>query len=121
MHLTAASASIANIPVNVIQTIANVPASEIAALNSLADSLLYTGSWWVGNASNIWGTDPTDPPFVKAMVAVLVPIPALSGPLGEQVAIIAQAESPVNAGCTFWCPNPFAISGRERFKYRSAS
>ena len=107
-RLTAASASIANIPVNVIQTIANVPANEIAALNSLADSLLYTGSWWVGNASNIWGTDPTDPPFVKAVVAVLVPFPALSGPLGEQVAVVAEAESPVNAECAFWCPNPIA-------------
>ena len=107
-RLTAASASIANIPVNVIQTIANVPANEIAALHSLADSLLFTGSWWVGNASNIWGTDPTDPPFVKAVVAVLVPIPALSGPLGEQLAVFAQAESPVSAGCTFWCPNPIA-------------
>ena len=107
-RLTAASASIANIPVNVIQTIANVPANEIAALHSLADSLLFTGSWWVGNPSNIWGTDPTDPPFVKAVVAVLVPIPALSGPLGEQLAVFAQAESPVNAGCTFWCPDPIA-------------
>ena len=107
-RLTAASASIANIPVNVIQTIANVPANEIAALNSLADALLFTGSWWVGSPSNIWGTDPTDPPFVKAVVAVLVPIPALSGPLGEQLAVVAQAESPVSAGCTFWCPNPIA-------------
>lgn len=107
-RLTAASASVANVPVNVIQTIANVPANEIAALNSLADALLFTGSWWVGSPSNIWGTDPTDPPFVKAVVAVLVPFPALSGPLGEQLVVLAQAESPVSAGCTFWCPDPIA-------------
>ena len=108
MRLTAASASIANVPVNLIQAIANVPANEIAAMQSMADALLFTGSWWVGSPSNIYGTDPTDPPFVKALVALLVPFPALSGPLGEQLVILAEAESPVNAGCTFWCPDPLA-------------
>ena len=107
-RLTAASASIANVPVNVMQAIANVPANEIAAMQSMADALLFTGSWWVGSPSNIYGTDPTDPPFVRALVALLVPLPALSGPLGDQLVVLAQAESPVNAECTFWCPNPIA-------------
>ena len=108
-RLTAASASIANIPVNVIQAIANVPANEIAAMQSMADALLFTGSWWTGRPNQIWGTDPADPPKWKAGVAMLVPFPALSGPLGKQLAVFSEAEFPVNPSCHYICSDPIPI------------
>jgi hypothetical protein len=83
-RLTAASASIANVPVNVIQAIANVPANEIAAMQSWRMPPFHRELVGWKRVQHL-GTDPTDPPFVKAVVAVLVPFPALSGPLGEQL------------------------------------
>jgi len=103
LRLTAASASIANIPVNIIQAIVNIPANELAAMQSMADALLFTGSWWTGRPNQIWGTDPADPPKWRAGVAMLVPFPALSGPLGESLAVWAEANFPVNASCHYIC------------------
>ena len=108
-RLTAASASLANVPVNVIQAIANIPANELAAMQSMANALLFTGSWWTGRPNQIWGTDPADPPKWKAGVAMLVPFPALSGPLGEQVAVFTQAEFPVHPDCHYICHDPVPI------------
>ena len=109
VRLTADSQSIANIPANVIQAIVNIPAAQLVAMEGLADGLFYSGSWWTGRANQIWGTNPSDPPTWKAGVALLVPFPALSDPLGEQVAIWAQAEFPVNADCAYICYNPIPI------------
>ncbi len=109
VRLTADSQSIANVPANVIQAIVNIPAAQVAAMEGLADGLFYSGSWWTGRANQIWGTNPSDPPSWKAGVALLVPFPALSDPLGEQVAIWAEAEFPVNADCAYICYNPIPI------------
>ena len=40
------AASISNIPPNLINAIANIPYSEVQALNQLADSLFFTGNWF---------------------------------------------------------------------------
>ena len=107
VRLAADSGSIANVPVNLIEAILNIPANEIEAIQRFAYSLMLTGNWYVYHPNNVMGTDPADPPKWKALVDMLVPFPALSGPLGEQLAVITQAELPMNAGCTGF-PKPCA-------------
>src|SRR5690625_4488254 len=53
--------SLLNVPFNLFQDIVNVPQTEIEAMQQLADSLLYSGTWWTASATNIWGEDPGDP------------------------------------------------------------
>jgi hypothetical protein len=105
VRLAVASASIANIPTNLIYAIANVPYSEVQALDYLAKSLLFTGNWFVGSSTNIWGTDPADPGHWKAVTDLLVPFPALSGPAGDQLAMWWATQYVVNAACdAVTCP-----------------
>ena len=56
--LLAAASSPLNIPVNLLIDIANIPHYEVQALNYEAAAFFFTGSWWVSNATNVWGTDP---------------------------------------------------------------
>jgi hypothetical protein len=107
IRLTADSASTLNIPLNLIEAIANIPANEINAMNNLANSLFFTGTWWVGSPTNIWGIDPADPPKIQALAEIFAPFPAVSKPLAEQLTILLAAELPVNAACgATTCP-PF--------------
>jgi hypothetical protein len=100
-----AAASILNIPVNLIEDVANIPNNENNALNTLARSLLFTGTWWVGTPTNIWGWDPGDPTHVQALAQLFVPFPAISGPLADQLSGFLAAELPVNPACgAFTCP-----------------
>jgi hypothetical protein len=94
-----AAASIANIPPNLIYAVANVPYNEVQALNEVARSLFFTGNWFVGSSTNIWGEDPGDPTHFQSIIDVLFPYPALSGPAAFQLAMLAAAEIPVNAAC----------------------
>lgn len=94
-----AAASIANIPINLVEAIASAPANEVKALQALADSLNYGGSWWVLDPLNVVGYDPADPPKGAALTAAFVPFPALSGPLGDQVNTFFKAQFRMNAGC----------------------
>ena len=99
MRLTADSSSIANIPINLIYAVANVPYNQVQALDELARSLFFTGNWLVGSSTNIWGNDPADPGHWKAVTDLLVPFPALSGPAGDQLAMYFAAQYVVNAAC----------------------
>ncbi len=99
VRLTADSSSIANIPINLIYAVANVPYNEVQALDELARSLFFTGNWLVGSSTNIWGNDPADPGHWKAVTDLLVPFPALSGPAGDQLAMYFAAQYVVNASC----------------------
>ena len=99
VRLTADSSSIANIPINLIYAVANVPYNEVQALDELARSLFFTGNWFVGSSTNIWGNDPADPTHWKAVTDLLVPFPALSGPAGDQLAMYFAAQYVVNAAC----------------------
>ena len=91
--------SFKNIPVNLFQDIASIPANMILGLQQLTDGLDYTGPWAVYSPTNVLGTDRADPPKYKGAVNFLVPFPALSVPLGEMVATIAAAEVPMYSGC----------------------
>lgn len=112
VELTASS--VANIPANLIEAIASIPANEIKALQALADALNYGGSWWAFHPLNVLGFDPADPPKISALASVLVPIPALAGPLGDQLNIFLQSQLPMNAGCVavpYPCDDPLALAG----------
>lgn len=112
VELTASS--VFNIPANLIEAVANIPANEVRAWQALADSLNYGGSWTVLNPLNVLGFDSADPPKVKALIAALLPIPALAGPLADQLNIFLQAELAMNAGCGGFpvpCADPLALIG----------
>ena len=112
VSLAAAASSIANIPANVFNAIASIPANEIQALDRLADSFLLTGSWDVWSPTNVFGFDAVDRLRLKAIIDMLVPFPALSSVLGEQLSVWAQANLPMNAGCAALpgaCPDPAAV------------
>ena len=113
-----AAASIANIPANLALTVANTPANELAAINSFADALFQTGTWWVYTPTNVLGTDPADPPKLKSSAAMGLPFgpgdQTIGQVLGDQMNIIQEAELPMNAGCTAipgGCSDPNALLG----------
>jgi hypothetical protein len=93
------AASVANIPANLAYAIANVPYNEVQAINQLASSLFFTGSWWVASSTNIWGTDPGDPGHYEALTNLAIPFPAIADTLGNQLSMIAAAELPVSSSC----------------------
>ncbi len=121
-RLTAGDASIFNIPFNLFQDIVNVPGNEVGALNLFADSLFHTGSWVVASATNLWGEDPGDPGRFMAMTDMLVPFSAISGlgqpeidptadaagtaGLGQQLALLIDAELPVSASSSATWTDP---------------
>ena len=96
---TSLAASVANTPVNLAYALANVPYNQVQAVNQLAASLFHSGTWWVGSAANVWGTDAADPGKWKSLTNLLVPFPAMSNVLGEQLAMIAAAELPTSDSC----------------------
>jgi hypothetical protein len=92
-----AADSLANVPANLIITIASIPANEIVALNEFADSMYF--SWWTYTRQHVEGFDPADAVRLSAIADILVPIPAVSKPLGDQLNVFAEAELPMNPGC----------------------
>jgi hypothetical protein len=61
-------ADISNIPVNLFDDILNIPYNELegGGLATVANSLLFTGTWWVPSSTNLWGIDPGDPTHVAS-------------------------------------------------------
>jgi PE-PPE domain len=74
-----AASSIANIPLNLLIDIINIPHSELQAFDLFSQAQLWGGNWLVTGPSNIWGTDPADAVRFMAAAALLIPFPALSG------------------------------------------
>ena len=112
VRLAAATGDIANIPANLFNAIAGIPATEIQAVDRFADAMLETGNWNVWSPTNVFGFDAVDRKRLKAIVDLLVPFPALSAVLGEQLSVWSQANLPMNAGCAALpgaCPDPAAI------------
>lgn len=112
VHLTprlTAGESLLNVPLNLLQALANIPANEIHALDTLSQSLFYSGPWFVGSPTNIWGEDPGDPGHFESVLQLLLPFPELSGAghegelfypgLGQQLAMLAAVEIPVDPSC----------------------
>src|SRR5690349_5432951 len=74
-----AAASIANIPLNLLIDLINIPHSELQAFELFTKAQLWGGNWLVTGPSTIWGTDPADAVRFMAAAAMAIPIPALSG------------------------------------------
>jgi hypothetical protein len=101
--------SILNVPINLFDDIVNIPYNEVQAIDSFAESLLFSGTWADFSSANLWGEDPGDPGHFEAVVNMLVPFPALSGMgageydwtagLGQQLVGLLNAELPVSASC----------------------
>jgi hypothetical protein len=101
--------SIFNIPFNLFQDIVNIPYNEVQALDTLANSFFFTGTWFVVSATNLWGVDPGDPSHFMSVADLLLPFPELSGlgapatdfdaGLGQQLWGLVAAELPVSAAC----------------------
>ena len=94
--------SVLNIPVNLFDDIVNIPYNEVQALDTLADSLLDTGNWWVPSSTNIWDWGPWDSTHVAAVLSLLLPFPSLDqglGGLDYQFDGLLAAELPESASC----------------------
>jgi hypothetical protein len=115
-RLVDSSADILNVPINLFDSIANIPSNEIQGLDVLSNSLFFGGDWWVPNATNLWGTDPGDIGHYMGLLDVALPFaPQISGldqpeidptamangtaGLAQQIAMLAAAELPVSASC----------------------
>ena len=61
-------ADVSNIPVNLFNDILNIPYNELegGGLATFANSMLFTGTWWVPSSTNLWGIDPGDPTHVAS-------------------------------------------------------
>lgn len=107
--LTADGASLLNVPLNLFQQVVNIPYNEVQALEVMAQSLLFTGPWFRGSPTNIWGEEPGDPGHFQSLMNLFVPFPTLSGAgnegdysypgLGQQLSLLAAAEIPSNTAC----------------------
>jgi hypothetical protein len=122
LRLAAASSSIANIPVNLVQDALNIPYVLFAApyqtqqatdnngnivggqtvygaLNYWTWTTNLEGSWWTYTPNNILGWDPGDWNWTTSVIDTLIPIPSLSGPIANNVNVFMAAEDPMNPGC----------------------
>src|SRR5271156_1831054 len=94
--------SVLNIPVNLFDDIVNIPYNEVQGLDTLADSLLDTGPWWVPDATNVWGWGPWDSTHVAAVLSLSLPFQSLDqglGGLDYQIDGLLAAEIPESASC----------------------
>lgn len=97
--LTADAGDLGNIVDNLFYDVVNIPANELNALNELANSAFFAGTWLVSSPTNLWGWDVGDTPKLDSIIDVLLPFPALADPLKEQLNYLMAAEVPSNADC----------------------
>ena len=105
-----------DVPINAFDDVVNIPYNEIAGIDVLGNSLLFSGDWWVPSATNIWGTDPGDIGHYMGILDTLLPFaPQISGlgqpeisptldstgmaGLAQQISLLAAAELPTSASC----------------------
>ena len=104
-------ADVSNIPVNLFDDILNIPYNELegGGLATVANSLLFTGTWWVPSSTNLWGIDPGDPTHV-ALIDNFLPLTAFTEGftnsagvyepgLDYEFAGLLAAELPVSSSC----------------------
>ncbi|MGE2835913.1 PE-PPE domain-containing protein [Mycobacterium sp. SMC-4] len=98
-------------PINLLETIANIPYYAVQGTNNFAEAMRISGSWWVYTPTNVLGWDPANPLMTRTFVEFLVAIPSISGPLGRTADWWARANLPMNEGCTGFppCNNPDGI------------
>lgn len=104
-----AGESLLNVPLNLFQALFNIPFNQTYALDTIGQSLLYTGPLFVGSPSNIWGEEPGDPGHFEALANFYLPFPVISGAghegdwdfpgIGQQLAMLAAVEIPSDLTC----------------------
>jgi hypothetical protein len=124
-------ADVSNIPVNLFDDILNIPYNELegGGLATVANSLLFTGTWWVPSSTNLWGIDPGDPTHV-ALIDDFAPFSAFTEGftnsqgvyepgLNYEFAGFLAAELPVSSSCDantcFPMTPPEVITGSTQF------
>ncbi len=100
-----------NIPTNLFNDILNIPYNEVdgGGLATVANSFLFTGTWWVPSSTNLWGIDPGDPTHI-ALIDNFIPFSAFTEGftnaqgvyepgLNYEFAGLLAAELPVSSSC----------------------
>jgi hypothetical protein len=111
METALVDVGIDNIPVNLFDDILNIPYNETVGggFASLADSFLFTGTWWVPSSTNLWGIDPGDSTHI-ALIDNYLPFPAFTEGftnsagvyepgLNYEFAGLLASELPVSSSC----------------------
>lgn len=98
-------ASVANVPVNLINAVLNVPGAMVAGMERLAVALQASGSWNASSPNNVWGWDPANPEMLQGVIDMTLPFAPLSTSLGKHLNWWAAANLPMHAGCAFECPD----------------
>ncbi|BBX45805.1 hypothetical protein GCM10009641_72180 [Mycobacterium cookii] len=120
-----------NIPMNLFDDILNIPYNETVGggLATMANSFLFTGTWWVPSSSNLWGIDPGDPTHI-ALIDNFLPFTAFTEGftnsagvyepgLNYEFAGLLAAELPVSSSCDaascFPMTPPEVVTGSTQF------
>ena len=111
METALVDVGIDNIPVNLFDDILNIPYNETVGggFATVADSFLFTGTWWVPSSTNLWGIDPGDPTHI-ALIDNFIPFTAFTEGftnaqgvyepgLNYEFAGLLAAELPVSSSC----------------------
>jgi hypothetical protein len=131
VNLVDSGESLLNIPLNLLDDIVNIPYNETigGGLGTVADSFLFTGTWWVPSSTNLWGIDPGDPTHI-ALIDNFLPFEAFTQGftnadgvyepgLNYELAGLLAAELPVSASCDantcFPMTPPEVITGSTQF------
>ncbi|TWS19907.1 hypothetical protein FK529_07090 [Tsukamurella asaccharolytica] len=96
----AMAGSVVNIPANIIQGLANIPASHIAGVDKTSDALELGGNWWLYTPGNVLGYDQADVAKIDGLMALLVPFPAVAQALADPINVTFQANFPMTESCT---------------------
>ncbi len=131
VQLVDSGESLLNIPLNLLDDIVNIPYNETigGGLGTVADSFLFTGTWWVPSSTNLWGIDPGDPTHV-ALIDNFLPFEAFTQGftnaqgvyepgLNYELTGLLAAELPVSSSCDastcFPMTPPEVITGSTQF------
>jgi hypothetical protein len=107
---------VTDVPINLFDDVVNIPYNELQGIDVFANSLLFSGDWWVPSATNIWGTDPGDLGHYMGLIDMALPFaPQISGldqpeidpiadangtaGLAQQIGLLAAAELTVSSSC----------------------
>lgn len=101
----ALSASVAYVPINMVEQMLSAPANMVAAVDRLATALAISGSWNENQPNNQWGWDEANPAMLMETINALIPFPAFSEPWGRHVNWWVTANLPMHEGCNFDCPD----------------
>ena len=100
LEVRLAANSVTNIPTNIYQTIANIPAVQYGALQKTTKAFDDSGNWWLYIPTNVVGFDQQDYDKVKAISLLLMPIPLVADAQSDQLWITLATFAPMTPNCT---------------------